>query len=424
MNRLKQKFNNIFRHIPGAWIDAGVAHIVRLICLLFTYKIVALYFGSEGVGAFGWVQSGIMLLFGLQTEGITRYLNARIAGRTLEVPEVKTVLGTAAIASIPGIVMAFCALYWWAPAMPFFSESSSNFWLIAAGFLLLVALYHHLLGIVLAGPDPQLYLTALPATAIWQCLILTGVATFTNDLGCTLLAIPSGQIFTLIILQPYSTLKNHRFEFKIGEYKDVGRFLWMAIVLLVCGRFTEYLSVQWAIKNSGLGLTGLWQAGVKVSDALLAPFNVVLTTVLLPQISKLIADRAQLRPQLKQWLKISLGGYAIVIAVFFALAPFVLEWLYSYEFVAGSRLMRLTLVTDLLRVPAFLLATVLVSSRATRLFTIFEVSSALFYILLLFLMQDRFAGLNAWVYAHFIRYIFYLIALIWACRTYLWKPLG
>lgn len=423
---MKQIFQNLLRltrWIPGAWIDAGVAHLVRLICLIFTYKIVALYFGAPGVGAYGWVQSGLVLLFGLQTEGVTRFLNARIAGNALNQLEVRQVMGTAALTSLPGLLMAFATLYFWGPTMPFFSDSTPNFWWIASIFMVLVALYHHLLGIVLAGPDPQLYLTALPATAIWQCLILTGVATFTNNLSYTLLAIPSGQIFTLLILQPISTLRLHKFTFNLLQIKDAAHFLWMALVILIFGRLTEYLTVQWAISATNLSLTGLWQAGVRVSEALIAPWNVILTTLLLPQISKLVQNPNALRTAIWQWLKIALTGYGLVIVLLILAAPWVLEWLYSYQFTAGTKLFRWTLLADFLRIPAYLLATILVSARATQTFTLLEAASSILFLSALYFLQDRFGGLNAWPVANLIRYIFYLIALIYACRTYLWKPI-
>lgn len=172
---------------------------------------------------------------------------------------------------------------------------------------------------------------------------------------------------------------------------------------------------KFIIQADGLEAAGLYQAAYAISAMNVALILSAMAADYFPRLSAIQADRPATAALVNQQLKaaILLGTPALLALV--ALAPLVLQLLYSKAFVEASPLLRWQVTGELLKLPGWALGFLLVARGDSRRFMLAEILFVVLYAggtaLLLPVVGLTGAGI-----AYFGAYLVYSTLLILLCR--------
>lgn len=124
----------------------------------------------------------------------------------------------------------------------------------------------------------------------------------------------------------------------------------------------------------GLDATGLFQAAATVSSANLAIVLAALAVDYLPRLSASVGDRNATSTIFNDQLRVALLFAAPALTALCAMAPWVIQLLFSRQFLAAAPLLQWMLVGDVLKIFSWCLGYIVLARGATAVFVIGEVS--------------------------------------------------
>lgn len=167
----------------------------------------------------------------------------------------------------------------------------------------------------------------------------------------------------------------------------------------------------------GWGAVGIWQGLIKVSDAYLQVFMVILASYYMPRLSAMADAKALIDEVKRMFLLIGLL-MIIAIALIYLCRRLVIAVLFTDEFAGMAELFWPQLLGDLCKTLAYVLGYIVVAKAKTRIYMAAEVIQAGLLVFFSQLLLARFGAL-AVPYAYLATYAIYLVLALACFRVYI-----
>jgi PST family polysaccharide transporter len=196
---------------------------------------------------------------------------------------------------------------------------------------------------------------------------------------------------------------------------DFGRFILMALTLVVCSKIVNFYVRDLMIRRFDLYQTGLWQAMVKLSDNYTLVFTSLIGTVYYPRLAALINHASALRRYVRTVFFAVVPVLGLGLLLFYFLQRYFIVWLFDEQFLPGAYLLDYIVLGDFFKMAAWLLSYLMMAQARTTLYMVVQIIAAAVYLGLLFWLVGQF-GLPGITMAHCASFGLFLIFNLWFFR--------
>lgn len=387
-------------------------------------KFFAIYFGAPGITLLAHFQNLVSLVTQVPNDGVNRGIIRYWSNPSLDSREKNHLLMAGLWLNLVIFLLSLVFIFMFRDYIfRYFNYSivqTPSLWILFAAILVYI-LNLFFLSVILSFQyiKPYAILNLIGALAVAAAVI---AGTGTRNINYALLSFLTGSavnfLFTFYYVIRRRLVRPVSAGISTRDLKKLMEFVLMALSVLAFGKLVEFYIRSMVIGRFGMNLTGLWQAVVKMSDGYTMVFINTVGVVYYPQVSALIFDPDELRPYLRDVLKIvtalTVGGLLLVFACRYPL----LSLLYNDTFRVAADLMPLQLIGDFFCILSYLLTYIISAQARTSTFIALQGLSAVFYVLLIHFLIP-WMQIMALPAAHAIRYVLYFIILVFLNRRLL-----
>ncbi|GAA4387666.1 hypothetical protein [Hymenobacter koreensis] len=396
-------------------LGSGVSVLARAGGSLALNKLLAVYGGPGGLTLLAHFQNLMALLTTLPNDGvhvgIVKYLAPRRPGSMAW----RVWLGAGALLNAAVLVLGFAALaVLHVPLLAVFQPTAG--WV--AGLILGIALltgHAYLSAVLLAVQRLRAY--------VWLTVALSVAGP-----GAVALALLAGQPVPRVLLayllgQGLMLLPTGLICWRSGlltltwrrpsglALQALGRFLLMALSVLLCSKAVDFVVRDLLIGRFSLVETGLWQAVAKLSDNYTMVFSAVMGAVYYPRLAALAPQPATQRAFVRGVFGLLAVTLALGLGALWLLRDWLLPFLFDARFAAARTLLGPQLMGDWAKLLSWmLLYTLMMQARVGRYVLVQVVSAAVYAGLLVWLLPRY--GLMGAPLAHAVRFGLLLLACV------------
>lgn len=414
---------NFFKTI----VLSGISTVIKLLAWLVINKIVAVYIGPSGIALIGQFQNllNIVISFGngAISNGVTKYV-AEYSGVD---DNKKNELISAAF-----VISLICSLL--VGMMTFISSSNLSLWIFNTkdyhsiikllGIVLSLISFNTLsLSIINGLKRIKLYI-GINLVNSFLSLIVTSILSILFGVFGALLSLVIVQAMIFFITFPL-VVKKIDFDINIKNalgkthYRKLLAFSLMSIVSISLVSLTQIIIRNHIIKDFSIIHAGYWQSVWLISTMYLMIFSTAFSIYYLPRLSELKSNE-EIRKEIIDCYKVILPLVFISALCIYFLRDFIIEMLFTSEFIAMRSLFAFQLIGDFLKMASFSIAYLMISKAMTRTFIITEIAfSFSFYLLTVIFL--KISGLEGVTYAYAANYLLYLITIIIIFKNIIFK---
>jgi PST family polysaccharide transporter len=384
-----------------------------MLAMLGINKLLALYVGPSGYAVVGQFQNVVTIATNISgsglSVGITKY-TAEFGGNEEKQVMIWRSAGTIGI-SLSFVTASLVAIFSRELSLYLFksiSYSSIFIWLGAG--LVFFTLNTFFLAILNGKKEIERYVVANVAGSFLS-IFVTGVLIWFYGLYGALVALSIYQslngIVTIFICSRRPWFKYRYFFGQVDPVAAINltKFALMALVTAICVPVSQLLIRQHLLENLGFESAGYWEAMCRLSAAYLLFITTTFGVYYLPRISELIDNQ-------KIMAEIRMGMITVLpVTIIFALAiylfrDFIIDVLFTSDFVKIRSLFALQLLGDVLKVASWLFSFVMLGKAMFKFYIITEIMFSISFVLLSIQLVDSY-GLVGTVMAHAFNYFMY-----------------
>lgn len=386
-----------------------ISTFIKLGSSLIFNKIMAVFLGTTGITLFAHIMDLFNLTLAIPQEGVHKGTIQVLSKRNLTPKQKGSYVGMAILMNLASFVVvgAYLLLF----HQSFFSLFTFRISSLVWGAIFLTATFAYLIHVFLLlfwqieEDFQRLSILSVFGNLLAICLLVI----FTKWLpSYSLLAFPLGLGFSVIFtfLFTYRLIKQNyspiSLKWNTDSFRDLGSFLLMAIFFLLFERVVSFGVREYSIYYFSSENTGFWQSVATISTYYSGAFTAIVMAIFYPQVTKLIPEKAKL----SQYLRSTFGMVCLVLiaglAFVYFLKTWIMEFVFTDEFVIASDLFRFQLLGDFFRLSGFLLGGVLLAQVRIKAYLIVQAISAIAYLIAIPLLINEWQ-LETFPLAHFIR---------------------
>jgi PST family polysaccharide transporter len=425
---------NSYRTILRSSAIMGGSSVVNVLVGLARMKVAALVLGPAGVGLIGLLQNLMGTAAGLSALGLssagTRQLAAAAANeRAGDIASARRALfwGSLFLAATGGLVFFLLRDTLAARVLNDPGRAREVGWL-ALGVVLTVA----------AGSQRALLNGFRRIGDLARLQIASGVCSAVVGILVLLAWGKGGMVFFIIIAPLASFVLGHWYVAQLGHLRQAPTPLhmlagqWRAMVRLGSAFMVSTLAVslgQLVVRSViqhrlGAEPLGQFQAAWAISMTYLSFVLSAMMTDYYPRLTAVVHDRKEASRVVNEQTEVALllGGPAVIALM--AVAPLIVELLYSHEFAAAADVLRWQLLGDVLKIASWPLSIVLLASGSGRALLASEGTAVSVFVAGTWLgmphIQIQAAGVS-----FLLMYVAYLPLVYWLARPridFSWRP--
>lgn len=390
-------------------------------------KVIAFFIGPSGIALIGQFSNfiSIVLTFsnGAINNGVIKYTSEYKEDEN----KLKRLFSTSFKISfccsvLVGIILIGFADYF---ALLIFNDTSNRMIIKVFGGTVLLYSLNTLLISILNGRGEIKKYTIVNTVGVVVGLILTIILVYLYKIQGALYALILGQsivfFFTLLLIVRADWFEWGYFtsKFDIKFARKLGGYSLMALTSALTIPISQIVLRNLIINKLGVDSAGYWQAMMRISDGYLMLIITSLSTYYLPKLSGLKSD-SELRKEIFTTFKIIMPIITIGCIVIYFLRFFIINLLYTAEFMAMERLFLFQLLGDILKIASWLICYVMVAKAMTKMFIYTEIFFNLTYIGLGYICISYF-NLEGISLAFFFNYLLCLVVMLFYFRKLLYK---
>jgi PST family polysaccharide transporter len=334
----------------------SISVILKIAIGFVSAKVIAVFIGASGMALVGNLRNFVSSVEGLASLGFTNGIVKYVAEKEENPTQLKRYFSTIFITLLFAIVLCSLVLFvfanYWNTTI-FGSGFSYSFifkafaialpWYI--GSLLLIAIINGF-----AAFKKVIYINIIGN--ILGLFLTIALLYYYQTFGALLAVVLSPTVLffvTLFFIDKKWQLTTH-ISFKDFDYsvlKSMSEYSFMALFSVVLGPIV-YLSIRtFIIKTIGLNQAGYWEAVTRISTYYLLFLSTVLSVYFLPKLSK-AKDNEETKSIFKSYFTGIIPVYFIGLVVVYFLRFFIIQILYTEEFLPISNLIFWQLLGDFL----------------------------------------------------------------------------
>lgn len=403
------------RKLPGN-IWGGLIILIRMLGGLGMQKYMAVFFGPAGTTLLSHFQNFISLFSQPVQDAVAQglisaYPNSQFPKRKLAIT---AILLTALI-----FIFTICLLDLFGALTSEIFNFSVKFWAIVLFSIFLIAMQGVLSAWLIAQQKLKFLalFNSIQWLTIFSVLLIPNLEAKETLLLFTLLQGLSTLVLGIILLK--NSKSNLPFSLSLDPaiITHFKQFILMALTVWISSKWVDFFIREYAIQLFGTIETGLWQSVVRLSEAYRGLLISFLLLTFYPVVSQLYqSDQKQLALFLKKSIKAIAGFSCVFFLCLFIVKKWVIILLYSSEYVEAIPLLNWQILGDFLAFISFPFALIMMATVSTGKYIASEIVSALIFVACILL--GNFAGIEILVYAHVIRFVFYLNLVIFFTKKH------
>ncbi|WP_339916983.1 O-antigen translocase [Yeosuana marina] len=396
--------------------------VLRSVLGLISQKLIAVYLGPTGVALVGNLRNAFSL-FGLGAttgidQGVLKY-QSEFDGKPIELKKLyETSIAFSFLGSIIIFIILFFGASFWSSYL--FKTPDYAYLFVILSFSMPFTAIYNLCFAIINGQSNYKKATLLSFTTYATVTFLViGLVVFYKLSGALLAVVltPIAQLVSLFVfakkeLRLFSGLRvkfNKLFKNKLFV------FIIMAIAAVVLNNLVELQLRNHLIKKLSIKEAGYWTSILSLSNYYMSFMTGVYSLYILPKYSKMDSFKV-FKLELINIYKIIIPIFTVMFIGIYFFREFIIKLLYTSEFVPMESLFKWQLIGDLVKIVAVIMAYQFI---AQKLWKIFIITEAISYILLYFFgmyFVDK-IGVEGIVFAHFLRYVVYLMMIIFLIQN-------
>lgn len=403
----------------------AVAVLFQIVGGFITSKLIAIYLGERGMALLGYLRN---FLTTSQTAGNLGYSNGIIkyvASYKKDHLLLSKVLSSSVIISfissiVVSIVLFVGAQYW---NNVVFGQNTSYVFIFK--YLAFVIPFITINGVLIAIINGQSAYKKVVWINILTNIIGVGITSYLitakgveGALMAMVITPAIALLITLILIGKEAktlTLLTAKISFKalkkMSSYTVMAVFSMMVLPLI-------YIAIRnQIVTSSGIEGAGYWDAMTRISDYYIKFVATVMTLYILPQLAKATTDKA-FRKEIFGFYKTVLPLFGIGLIVLFLFRTFIIQLLFTEDFIPVSSLFKWQLLGDFFKVASIVIGYQIIAKNNLKLFLITEIISLIvIYSSGIYFVQLY--GYEGGAIGHCLSYFVHLLMLLFIFR----KPL-
>lgn len=407
----------------SAW--ASISTSISLLTKLATNKVVAFYLGTSGMFILGQVRDFLKITTAIGHLGTVNGTTKYVAQYKDDSINLNAYLGTSfRIHLFSSLATALvCILFSGKLSTFLFNSSNYNKVLILIAFSFVTISINSLLLSVLNGlKKVKIYVLITSISAIFSAIFLIILVHYFQLIGA-LYAIALNQFLVLIIstviiaLNKAIPLTLYKFSFSSTSFKNLSKFSLMALVSPFC-LVAATLFVRHYVNNSfGENHAGSWEGMWRLSTMYLLFITTTFKFYLLPTYSQLEGNA--LRKEVFNTWKYVLPLMIALTLVIFLLKDFIINLLFTEEFILIGTLLGFHLLGDIIKMNTWVLGNLLIAKARTKAFIFFQIEWATVFILGTIIFGNKY-GFKGVAIAYFVACCIHFTLMNIYLRNLLW----
>lgn len=401
----------------------SIAVIIKMATMLVLNKVLAYLIGPTGYVSIGNFQNAIQMITKLGSGAINTGVVKYTAEYYNEEGKQRLLWRTAgSITAILSLVASLLILLFNRSLSIWFLKDEQYsivfIWLsISLFFLTLNSL---LLAILNGKKEIKKYITINIFGSLFS-LIVTVFMTYFIGLKGALIAMAINQSLACIVsIALFSKIKWFKLSFLYGKIDlptttKLSKFALMAMVTAICMPGSQILIRNHLGVTFGLELAGYWEAMWRVSKAYLLFITSTFAVYYLPRLSE-IKEVVELKKEISQGYKILLPIAICFSLSIFLLKDFIIQILFTPDFLPMSELFGWQMVGDTMKIGSFILAYLMLSKALTKVFVITEIVFSCSLVLFTYFFTSLY-GIKGCVMAYAFNYGIYWLVMYFVIKV-------
>ncbi|MCC2545116.1 hypothetical protein LJY25_01550 [Hymenobacter sp. BT175] len=409
------------RFLRGS-LGSGLAVGARTAGALLLNKLLAVYGGPGGLTLLAHFQNLMALFTTLPNDGVNVGVVKYLAPLSPQARRYRGWLGAGVVLTAGAVLAGALALVLVpGPLVGVFRPSESWVALFAFGIALLTA-YTFLVSVLLAAGKLRAYIGLTVGLSIIGVAVVGGVLTAGWPVEQALLAYLLAQ--GTMLLPAWALTSRHGLlpclpgRISPAALRGLGRYLLMALSLLVFSKGVDFVQRDVLMARFGLAQTDLWQAVAKLSDNYTMVFSAVMGSVYFPRLSALAGQAGPLRAYVRSVLLLLAPTLAVGFGMLFLLRHVLLTVLFDQHFAEAQSLLAPQFIGDWAKFLTWTLLFLLTARAQVGRYVAVQAGSAVLYAGLLIVLLPR-LGLIGVPVAHAVRFGLLLLGCGLYFRRYL-----
>lgn len=395
--------------------------VLRSVLGLISQKLIAIFLGPDGIALVGNLRNALAL-FGLGAttgidQGVLKY-QSEFEG---EPSTLKKLYTTSTAYALLGSVIIFLILFFGAASWStyLFKTPEFDYLFMVLSFTLPFTALYNLCFAVINGNSNYKKATIFSFVTYAIVTVLIIVLVIFYQLPGALLAVtltPMAQLLTLVLFarKEIYLFLNIRIRFDNLFKKKLLVFIFMAIAAIVLSNIVELQLRNYLIDKLSAIDAGYWTSMMSLSNYYLSFMTGVYSLYVLPKYAK-IKSLKTFKLELIKIYKFIIPVFCFFFTGIFLFRIFIIKLLYTNEFLPMAQLFKWQLLGDLVKIIAVILAYQFIAQKKWKLFILTEtISYILLYVFGVYFINK--IGVEGIVFAHFLRYIIYLIIIIFTVK--------
>lgn len=410
------------RFLRGS-LGSGVAVGARTAGALVLNKLLAVYGGPGGLTLLAHFQNLMALFTTLPNDGvhvgIVKYLAPLRAGSG----RYRAWLGAGVLLNLGGVGLAAAAvLLAPGPLVAVFGRGLGWALLFLLGLGLLTG-HALVVSVLLAAGRLRAYVGLTVLLSLLGPAAVGAVLAAGGSVPAALLAYLLAQGATLgpaaVLAHRAGLLPRLRRRGSRVALRGLGRFLLMALSVLLFSKAVDFSMRQVLIWQFGLAPTDLWQAVAKLSDNYTMVFSALMSSVYYPRLAALSSQPAARRQLVRTVLVVLAPGLGLGLGLLWLFRGWLLPLLFDARFAGATFLLAPQLLTDWLKFLTWALLFLLTAQARVGRYVAVQAASAALLAVLLAVLLPRY-GLVGAPLAQAARYALLLGWCLWYFRREVW----
>jgi len=395
----------------------AIATLIKVISAFIINKVIATYIGPSGLAVIGQLQNFIEIIVtfsnGATTQGIIKY-----TAEYKSIEEKQKIFSTSIIISLvcSFVIAILLSLYSnYLSELILKDKQYSNVFSLFGFTIILFAFNITLMSILNGQQEIKKYISVNIAASIFSLFFTSFLIIQLNLLGALYaLVLNQSVVFFVTLLFVIKSSWFHIKYFMQGIDKEsllkLSKFSLMAITSVLTVPVSHLIIRNYIGDNLSWNDAGYWQGIWYISTTYLMIITTSLSVYYLPKLSA-IKDNNELKKEIYNGYKIIIPIVMLMAFSIFLLKEFVIEIVFTNEFMPMLELFKWQLIGDVLKIASWLLSMMMLAKAMTKLFIYTEIVFSLSFVALAISLIKMY-GLIGVTYAFSINYTFYLIFMI------------
>ena len=392
----------------------SVGVLLRSALGLVSQKLLAIYIGPEGMALVGNLRNTLNIISLGSTSGIDQGVLTNQSKLENNPEKLKKLYSTSLAysiigSSIVGLTLLFGANFW---SQYLFNTTRFNFLFIILGMTVpFTAIYNLCIAVINGKSDyKKATIITFSTNAVITLLVIGLVVCF--GLSGALLALvmtPLVQLTALFILakKEVKLFAAIKFYFDKAFKSELFIFIAMSFVAVILSNVINIELRNHLISKLSIEEAGYWTSIMSLSNFYLAFMAGVYSLYILPKYAK-ISNFDIFVYELKQIYKIVIPLFGVLFVGLYLFREILIQLLFTYEFIPMQSLFKWQLIGDLIKIIAAIIGYQFIAQKLWKLFIITEMISFItWYVFGIYFIGQM--GVEGIVFAHFLRYVVYLV---------------